>query len=153
MKTGLKIAGIVLGVLLATQIIMGVVWGFDRLWTYYFGAEIQGKVEAEKQIESAPNRISEYEYFHDLCRSVRSKERKIQNALSRLEKTESQDTRERIMQNINGLRNMRAETISKYNSQSSKDYTAARFKDSNLPPELKNTRFEENDELTECELK
>lgn len=104
-------------------------------WRYYT-APIRGAVNAEQQIESAPNRIQKYEHFFDLCASVQSKERKIDAQQELLEAAETSSERARVRANVAALKGMRGELIARYNAEASKSYTAARFHASNLPDRL-----------------
>lgn len=90
---------------------------------------------AESTIESAASRIANYEHFYDLCASIEGYEDQLETLEAQLESTDPDDSREvnRLRSSIAGLEGQRARAISQYNADSSKDYTAARFKASDLP--------------------
>lgn len=127
-----------------------VFYAAGNAWTYYFGAEISGKVEAERQIESAPNRIQKYNHFYDLCSTVQSLEQSLRQQRNTLENVEG-DEAERTRSNINGLVAQRSRNVNQYNADARKEYTAARFKASDLPYKLPQT-FDKGDPITSCEV-
>lgn len=104
-------------------------------WKYYT-ASIKGKVNAEVQIESAESRIQWYNHFHDLCSVVQSNKESLRVQKMLLESSESNDERIRIRANIGGIQAQIARNVNRYNADASKNYTAARFKDSDLPFKL-----------------
>ena len=124
----------------------------DRVWTYYFGATIEGKVGAEKKLENSDSRISKYNHFYDLCSSVKSLEVSLQQqqkSLQRARENNNKDEISRLQTNIDGLVAQRARSVNQYNVDSRKEYTKARFKASDLPYQLP-LNFEPNSSLTSC---
>jgi hypothetical protein len=122
-------------------IALGVVVVFFALifgsWAWkYYTAPIQGKVDAEVQIESAQSRIQWYNHFHDLCSVVESNKESLRVQQMLLESSESNDERIRIRANIGGIKAQIARNVNRYNADAAKDYTAARFKDGDLPYQL-----------------
>ena len=97
-----------------------------------------GWADAERQIESAPSRISNYNHFFDLCAAVEGYEDQILVLTTQLAETDENDTKEvnRLRSSIAGLEGQRARAIRQYNADATKDYTAARFHDSDLPYQL-----------------
>lgn len=140
-----KITLIVVGVFVVFIALSFFSWGWR-----YMTAEIRGRVGAEEQIESAPSRIANYEHFFDLCASVQRKESKIAAQRRALEGTTSEEDRQRIRQNIAALEGARAGDIHRYNADASKQYTRARFLDSDLPYRL-DPRAEETTCITTAE--
>jgi len=53
-----------------------------------------------------------------------------------LESSESNDERIRIRANIGGIKAQISRNVNRYNADAAKDYTAARFKDGDLPYQL-----------------
>lgn len=104
-------------------------------WRYYT-AEIRGTVDAEEQIESAPSRISNYNRFYNLCSNVQQYETQIDVQENMLEKTVDSDRKDRIQSNIAGLKGQRAHSIQRYNAMARQNYTAGRFRASDLPYQL-----------------
>ena len=99
-------------------------------------APIKGKAEAERQIESKESRIQRYEHFFDLCASAQPQQVALRSQQARLETAETSKERSRIRANIAGVEANLARTVNQYNADSGKNYTAARFKASNLPYQL-----------------
>jgi hypothetical protein len=91
-------------------------------------ASVRGSSNAEVQIESAASRIANYNKFFDLCAAVQAKE----DAIDLLKANASMDDEKRDMA-ITANQTQRANLIAEYNAAASKDYTAARFKSSDLP--------------------
>lgn len=136
----------IIAVVIAIPLLLFGGYGLSRAWTYYFGATIEGKVGAEKQLESSQSRISKYNEFYDLCSSVQSLEQSLRQQRKALENSEDKKI---IQSNINGLVAQRAQTVNQYNANARKSYTKARFKASDLPSELPMT-FDENSPITSC---
>lgn len=110
-------------------------------WTY-ITAPFFGRVQAERQLESGPSRITFYDRFHDLCAGVQAVEGQIdaqRTLLASLDKGTPDYTR--TAQNIAGLEARRSQVIAQYNADASKDYTAARFKDADLPWQLSSAPY------------
>ena len=104
-----------------------VVASLSSLAWRYFTAEIQGRVEAEEQIESASSRIQRYQEFFNICQSIQTKEDAIDNL-----RANSTMDKERKDMAITANQNARSQLINEYNSKSAQSYTAERFKQSNL---------------------
>lgn len=127
----IKKTGIVLGVITALVAITFAGWGFT-----YLTAPLKGRVDAEVQIESAHSRIGRYEYFFDLCASVQQMEASLEAQRELLGSLTENKDKVRVGTNIAGLKSQLAGAVAKYNTESAKSYTAARFKASNLPIRL-----------------
>lgn len=102
----------------------------------YFMAPIKGKVAAEEQLESASNRIQRYNHFFDLCASVQRQKAQLAAQRERLQSEPEGKFKSRVRANIAGIQSQIAGSVAQYNADSTKSYTAARFKDSNLPYRL-----------------
>lgn len=96
-------------------------------WT----APLRGASEAERTIESGSSRIQRYQEFFNLCQGIQAKEDAIDNLLANT----TMDTGQRDIA-VTANQNARATLIAEYNSKSAQAYTAARFKDSNLPYQI-----------------
>lgn len=107
-------------------------------WLKAVTAPFFGWAEAERQIESAPSRIANYNHFFDLCAAVEGYEDQIVVLQDQLDETGPDDTREvnRLRSTISGIEGQRARAIRQYNADATKDYTQARFRDSDLPYQL-----------------
>lgn len=92
---------------------------------------LRGATEAERTIESGASRIQRYQEFFAICEGVQTKEDAIDNLLAN--NTMDEVTRDTA---VTANQNARAQLIAEYNSKSGQSYTAARFKDSNLPFQL-----------------
>jgi len=149
--TKLKWAGVAVGALVGIWATGAVISGANWAWRYWT-APIKGAVDAEQQLESAPSRIQKYNYFHDLCASIKEKEAQIDNQLVALESATSDDERSRIRQNLAAIRSQRMGDIAQYNADAHKDYTRARFHDSDLPYTLTEERYD-GDNRTQCYVK
>jgi len=132
-----------LKVLILIFVVIGVMsfgsWG----WQYYT-AEIRGTVEAEQQIESVESRIGNYEFFYDLCHSIKAHDRRIEIQKDRLKSSQegNADDRElsRIRSNIAGIQSVRESAIQRYNSSARQQYTSGRFRASDLPYQINPTK-------------
>ena len=76
----------------------------------------------------AASRIANYNMFFDLCAAVQKKE----DAIDILMANNSMEEAKRDLA-ITANQTQRANMIAEYNAAASKDYTAARFKSSDLP--------------------
>ena len=119
--------------LLVVVLIIGMTVG-GWAWRYYT-AEPKGIVDAEEQIQSGANRIDKYNKFFDLCASVQRQKRSLEAQESILESSPDNE-KSRIRQNIAGLQAQVQGTVSRYNSLSTRGYTAGQFRASNLPYKL-----------------
>lgn len=130
----------------ALAAVIGLTVGLDifGLWYRAETAPIRGKSNAEVQIESAPSRIQRYEEFFALCQSVQTKEDQI----LALQANQTMKPAKRDIA-ITAQQAARSQLINEYNSKSAQAYTAARFKDSNLPSELSRLPFDGTN-LTNC---
>lgn len=133
MRNALLILGAI-GVLL---LLAGVGWG----WRYYT-ASIEGRVGASEKIQSAPNRISAYDHFFNLCAGIRADEVSLDAQNDLLQVTSDTFQRTRVQTNIVGLIGHRASLIEEYNANARKDYTVGQFRDSNLPYQLQVNSYE-----------
>ena len=126
----MKTTGIVI---LAIVVLIAMIFGG---WAFrYFTAPIQGRVDAEQRIESGTNRIQQYNKFFDLCANAQTTQTSLQTQKDMLESMEGKEA-ERIRSNVAGMTAQLARTVNQYNVDARKDYTAARFHDSNLPFQL-----------------
>lgn len=139
--TTLAIAGVVL---LLVAIGIGS-WGF-RVYT----AEWKGKGDAHIQIQSAENRIVQYERFFNLCVSVQNAETALDGEYKRLEQTQDTTERNRIFANISALQTTRANGINEYNASALKHYTDGQFLASNLPYQLVGGDYMLGETKTQC---
>lgn len=144
MSTAKTTAGVFAGFLLLIAVCALLALGG---WAWmYITAEPKGIAEAERQIESAPSRIANYEHFYDLCAEVQGLEASLSAQRVALEATGSESERERLRSNIAGLTAQRARTIARYNADARKSYTRARFLGQDLPRSL-----DLNQEKTTCD--
>lgn len=118
--TALKIIGAACAFMLVIAVLALATGGWQYLTAPFFG-----RVEAERAIESGPSRTALYDRFFDLCAGIQAIEGQI-DAQSAIEN-------ERSRQNVAGLQGRRAQLIARYNADAAKDYTAARFRDADLP--------------------
>ena len=119
-----------LGILAVLALVAGAVAlsvGLDLFGLFYQSktAPIRGSSNAERQIESAPSRIQNYEEFFALCSGIQAKEGQIRALQA--------SNTDRAADMILGLESARQQLIAEYNAMSAQDYTAARFKDAGLP--------------------
>ena len=114
-----------------------------------FSDEI-GRGNAEIQINSAENRISQYEYFFDLCQSVQTAEDTIDTYANLAENTENSDLQDKYEQVVAQNQVVRQSGINKYNSEATQRYTSQRFLASNLPWQLDTTPYEPGGVHTTC---
>ena len=120
-------------------------WGIQ-----VFFADQIGRGNAEIQIQSAPNRIVQYDMFFSYCASVQNAEAGIDAETTRLETTTDPVTKQRIETNISALTQTRAIGINEYNSRGTRDYTSGQFLDSNLPYPLSTEPYIVGGAKTRC---
>lgn len=116
---------------------VGIVWAIR-----YYTAPIEGRVGAQERIQSAPNRIVQYDHFFNLCAGVRADEVSLDAQTEQLKATTDEFQRARVQTNITGLIGHRAGLIEEYNANARKDYTAGQFRDSDLPYQIPATAWE-----------
>ena len=102
----------------------------------YALAPIEGRVGAQEQIQSAPNRIQAYNYFFDLHGAIKSYDTALKALNEQLGATTGLDEQERIRATIAGLKGQKARAIQQYNADARKDYTIGQFRDSGLPYQI-----------------
>jgi len=112
-------------------------WGFGVAT-----ANIFGRGEAHKQIQSAPFRIGAYQYFFNQCASIQGLEGKIDELTTQLAQLEP-GTREHnyTLASLTGVKGLRHEAIRKYNQDALKDYTEGQFRDKDLPYQLVDSKY------------
>lgn len=104
-------------------------------WAYrYATAPVTGAIDAREQIFRGSNRISRHDEFYNLCATAQTQQTMLSNHESDLQFAESNEERERIRRNINGVRAQLHRTVNQYNARNS--YTRGRFLASNLPYQL-----------------
>lgn len=129
------IGGAALAIVVA--LVIGGMAVFGVGWFQRSTADFRGETAALEQIKAnADNRISAYEYFFDLCASIQGHEDTIRNLRTELDGDPSEKRREQIHGAITVNQSQRDGKIRQYNSEASKDYTAAQFKDADLPDRL-----------------
>lgn len=121
---------VVLGILV-TVLITGGAWA----WKYYT-AHWSGKVDAEQKIESGNSQISNYNHYFDLCSVAKTRQQSLKTQKNLLEMAEDSKEKIRVRSNIAGLESQLNRSINQYNVDARKEYTMARFKDSDLPFQL-----------------
>ncbi|PPS89518.1 hypothetical protein [Streptomyces sp. MH60] len=96
-------------------------------------ADLRGAADArEKTVANGDFRIGTYEQFFDLCSSVQSAEAAIKNAETELATKPPADRAEKLQQVITAQRNVRADSITTYNSKAAQNHRQA-FQDTDLP--------------------
>lgn len=95
-----------------------------------------GRLEARHQIYKGSNIIAQYDKFFNLCSTVQSDEVRYDNLKKTLDQTDDAYERNRLIQSMTSVLNLRGEVVAQYNNDSHKDYTDGQFKSSNLPYEL-----------------
>lgn len=94
-------------------------------------AGFRGEVKATEIIKgSGTFKIQAYNRFHDLCQEVIGFDAKIAS-LQSFGILDEIDKRA-----LAGLTNMRINSVTKYNADASKDWTAGQFRDNDLPYQL-----------------
>lgn len=129
---GLGTGLLVLAAIAAT----GVAIDLGTTWYKAKTAAFHGKANAEVQIESAPSRIANYNSFYDQCAAIQGYESAIKVQESAITLGMPADDRSRTMTVIAGIQAQRGRAIAQYNADARKQYTAARFKASDLPFQL-----------------
>lgn len=130
-----RIIGQVIGAIVLVALIVAALAAANWAWVW-MTAEISGRVEAQRQIESAPSRIANYEHFFDLCASAERKQASLGAQRLLLEETSDPTEARRVRQNIAALTAALAGDAARYNADVQKDYTRARFLDSGLPKSI-----------------
>jgi hypothetical protein len=121
------------------------------MWTFGWGffarstADFRGETEARERIYADGDyRIAIYNQFFDICASVQTAEDRIEV----YEQEMATATPERtfvLATSISAIRAQRAESINEYNSLAARDFTAADFRDLDLP-----FRLDTDEEDTQC---
>lgn len=99
-------------------------------------AEPTGQLEARERTQSGTNRIAQYERFYDLCTSAQTAQNQITNLEQERDGGVSESREVQISSSITALRGKRDESVNKYNSLATRDYTAGQFRASDLPYEI-----------------
>lgn len=135
MKESLK--GLGFGLLILAGIAAtGVALDLGTKWYKAETAVFSGKSAAEVQIESAPSRIANYNSFYDQCAAIQGYEGAIKAQEANIILGMPADERARTLTVITGIKAQRSRAIAQYNVDARKQYTAARFKASDLPFQL-----------------
>lgn len=135
MKQDIK--AILLGLLcIAAVFALGIGADLGLTWYRAQTAAFHGKAAAEVQIESAPSRIANYNSFYDQCAAIQGYEGAIKVQEANITLGMPNDDRSRILTVITGIKAQRSRAIAQYNADARKQYTAARFKASDLPFQL-----------------
>jgi hypothetical protein len=99
-------------------------------------ADLRGAADArEKTVANGDFRIGTYEQFFDLCSSVQAAEAAITNAQGELSTKPPADRAQKLQQVITAQRNIRADSITTYNSKAAQEHRQA-FLDAALPYRL-----------------
>jgi len=131
----LKVGGwIIVGLL-----VLVLMSGAGLAWRY-FTAPVKGIVDAEEQINQGSNRIQKYNHFFDLCSTIQSDKMTLETQRSLLESAEGDKERARVRANIAGIEAQMNRNANQYNVDARKEYTAARFKSSDLPYQIDTTQ-------------
>jgi len=123
MKTSHKIL-----LILTIPALIIITWGYR-----YYTAEIRGRIDAKEQIESSDHRIYSYEYFYNMYGTIQSYETAIEEQEDLLEYAETVSERQRIRQNLAGIRSQRRRAIEQYNARASMIETRGKFLADDLP--------------------
>ncbi|KKR91799.1 MAG: hypothetical protein UU42_C0007G0016 [Candidatus Woesebacteria bacterium GW2011_GWA1_41_13b] len=114
------------------------------LWAFGVGtADIFGRGEARKQIQSAEFRISAYQTFFNQCAGIQGLEKSLDASFEQLKTAETTADRARINQNIAGVQSAHGQAIAKYNGDARKDYTIGQFRDNDLPFQIPDNGYPE----------
>lgn len=123
-------------IICSVVVLTGGIWGFQ-----YFTAPIRGKVEMQEQVQSGNNRRYTYNHFHDMYAKIKSYTKKIETQKNLLETTKDSDHKQRIRQNIAGLKSQRSDLVEQYNSDARKVKTKGQFRDKDLPEKITSEDF------------
>ena len=111
-----------------------------------------GKGNAEIMIQSAPNRLYQYDHFFQLCVAVQNAETAIDASTAQLDQTTDEFYRYQIQANLTGQQINRAGAINQYNADSRKYYTSEQFKAWNLPDQIPSGEYVAGSEHTQCAI-
>lgn len=128
--TGVKLAVIIIGTILALIIVPGVIM--------YATADFRGTVERQERIQGDGDyRIAKYNEFYSLCSSIQSQQETIENQEEALAMTDDEDQKQVYESGILAAKNSQAENIAKYNSLATdSNDNASQFRDSGLPYQI-----------------
>lgn len=98
----------------------------------YITAETRGKVSMENKVASGDAQIFSYNQFFDACSAINGYT-EAANAQRRLLEQVPDSDKARVLTNIGAIEAERGRAIQRYNTDSLKVKTLARFKDSGLP--------------------
>lgn len=131
-----------LAIVLAVAFMWVFGWGFFKRET----ADFRGETDVVEQISAdADYRIGQYEEFYDRCHAIKALEGEIVLAEAAVENAATDWDKSQTQRNLTALQNQRIEQIEAYNSDASKEDTAANFRASDLPAEI-----DPDKENTEC---
>lgn len=123
-----------ISILIVLLIICAVIAG---VYVYRYNmAKVEGIVGAQEQIQSAPMRISAYNYFFDLYGAIKSYDASLKALNENLAAVSSEGERERILATIAGLKGQKARATQQYNMDAKKSYTVGQFRDWQLPYQI-----------------
>ena len=106
-------------------------------WAYrYATAPVSGAIESREQIFRGSNMISRHDEFYSLCATAQTQQTMLSNHQSDLQHAVSDEERQRIRRNINGVQAQLHRTVNQYNADARNSYTRGRFLASNLPYQL-----------------
>lgn len=121
------------------------------IWLFMVAtAEIRGKGDAHIQIQSARNRIAEYDYFFSLCGDVQALEGSIDAQSTLLDGDTGAINTAQIEHSIAAMQAERQRTIARYNERATRDYTSGQFRDSDLPFQLNDGLYAAGGDHTTC---
>jgi hypothetical protein len=143
-EVGCGIGAVIAAVVAVFALSIGI-WVF-RVQT----ADIKGRGDAEIQRKSGAARISQYNYFFDLCVSVQNAESAIDAEYNRLENTTDPYQKDVIQTNISAQQTTRMNGINTYNADAKKGYTSGQFLSSSLPYQLDTAPYEPGGPKTQC---
>ena len=126
------------GVIIAVVAVLVIIAAIVIPLTYSFmTAEVTGRVEAERQIQSADFRIYSYEYFFNACADINKAEIRYDTQYDVLQAlTEGTDRYERQIRTVSVLYANIEQLKTDYNADAAMEGTRGQFRDTKLPSRI-----------------
>jgi hypothetical protein len=100
-------------------------------------AERRGQAgESERVVADPDRRVALREEFYDLCSTIESQNRQIENQQALIDATTDEEEKAKLRAGLTGIQNTRNENIEEYNSKAANDETRGFLRSTELPAEI-----------------
>lgn len=109
----------------------------------WYTAPFRGELSKREKIEASGEwKIAKYNHFFDLCAAIKGNYKALKAQEELLEQTTDTKEKQRIRQNIAGIKIQLHRDIEQYNADVEKEYTAGQMRDSGLPYKISMAKLE-----------